>query len=234
MTRACSTRNRCAWCESARRRASWRPACSAKSRLERIEVDPENPFLASDGLAVYDKGKAALLALAVPCERYEVASTCVGVAKKAFCGFSGLKDVTLPAGTEVIGPFAFAHTGLVFFRAPRSLAHIGERAFFDAKSLREVDLGDGLKTVACHAFTSTALRELEMPASIEDLGNPVADRCGLVYSGADATFRIAEGSRVLRLDEQGAFCTACATTGCTSFACWIPRRAPSSSTPKRR
>ncbi len=185
------------------------PGMFGKSRLERIEVDPENPFLASDGLAVYDKGKAALLALAVPCERYEVASTCVGVAKKAFCGFSGLKDVTLPAGTEVIGPFAFAHTGLVFFRAPRSLAHIGERAFFDAKSLREVDLGDGLKTVACHAFTSTALRELEMPASIEDLGNPVADRCGLVYSGADATFRIAEGSRVLRLDEQSALYRVC-------------------------
>lgn len=185
------------------------PGMFGKSRLERIEVDPENPFLASDGLAVYDKGKAALLALAVPCERYEVASTCVGVAKKAFCGFSELKDVTLPAGIEVIGPFAFAHTGLVFFRAPRSLAHIGERAFFDAKSLREVDLGDGLKTVACHAFTSTALRELEMPASIEDLGNPVADRCGLVYSGADATFRIAEGSRVLRLDEQGALYRVC-------------------------
>lgn len=185
------------------------PGMFGKSRLERIEVDPENPFLASDGLAVYDKGKAALLALAVPCERYEVASTCVGVAKKAFCGFSGLKDVTLPAGIEVIGPFAFAHTGLVFFRAPRSLAHIGERAFFDAKSLREVDLGDGLKTVACHAFTSTALRELEMPASIEDLGNPVADRCGLVYSGADATFRIAEGSRALRLDEQGALYRVC-------------------------
>lgn len=185
------------------------PGMFGKSRLERIEVDPENPFLASDGLAVYDKGKAALLALAVPCERYEVASTCVGVAKKAFCGFSELKDVTLPAGIEVIGPFAFAHTGLVFFRAPRSLAHIGERAFFDAKSLREVDLGDGLKTVACHAFTSTALRELEMPASIEDLGNPVADRCGLVYSGADATFRIAEGSRALRLDEQGALYRVC-------------------------
>ena len=185
------------------------PGMFGKSRLERIEVDPENPFLASDGFAVYDKSKAALLALAVPCERYEVASTCVGVAKKAFCGFSGLKDVTLPAGIEVIGPFAFAHTGLVFFRAPRSLAHIGERAFFDAKSLREVDLGDGLKTVACHAFTSTALRELEMPASIEDLGNPVADRCGLVYSGADATFRIAEGSRVLRLDEQGALYRVC-------------------------
>ena len=185
------------------------PGMFGKSKLEAIEVDPENPFISSDGVAVYDKGKTAMLALAVPCESYEVAPTCVGVAKKAFCGFSNLKSVTLPPCVEVVGPFAFAHTGLSSFCAPRDLAHIGERAFFDCSSLEEADLGKSLRSLASHAFTSTALCEIEVPASIEELGNPVADRCGLTFSGPDATFRIAKGSRALRLDGQGAMYRAC-------------------------
>ncbi len=179
------------------------PGAFSKSKLDRIEVDEDNPFLSTDGLALYNESRTAFIALAVPAERYAVASGCLGVAKKAFCDRRELREVELPEGLEVIGPFAFAHTSLEEFKAPSSLAHIGERAFFECSSLCSVDLGQGLLTLADHAFTSTGIKNLTVPASIEGLGNPVAAHCGLTYAGPDATFRIAPGSAVLSLDVQG-------------------------------
>lgn len=179
------------------------PGAFAKSRLESIEVDEGNPFLSSDGRALYRRDGAVLVALAVPGREYRIREGCRAIAKKAFGGFACLEDVEMPECLEEVGDHAFARTGIRAFASPASLKRIGERAFFDCSALEEVALREGLVAVGDHAFSRTGIRELRIPSSIEELGHPLAERCGLAYAGPAATFSLAPGSAHLELDEAG-------------------------------
>lgn len=167
------------------------PGAFAKSRLERIEVSPDNQFLSTDGTALYSKDKSVLVALAVPVDSYEVVGECVAIARKGFSTFGGLQEVALPEGLELVGDFAFTRTGIRRFDAPPALTSIGERAFFACAGLEHVALNRGLVSIGSNAFTDTAIRELCVPATVVDLGNPIVAGTALTFSGKDASFRIA-------------------------------------------
>lgn len=184
------------------------PGAFAKSMLERIEVDERSPFLETDGVALYARGRTALVAMAVRTIEYEVAPECTAILRKALDGMGQLRSVKLPDGVREIGAHAFAHTALRSFKAPAALESIEERAFFDCARLTEVQLGERLKRIGAHAFTRTAIRGLTLPATIESIGHPVAADAQIAYAGPGATLRIAEGA-ALRLDAQGALLRAC-------------------------
>lgn len=179
------------------------PGAFQKSHLEKIEVDPDNPLLSTDGQALYSFDGSIMVALAVPSERYAVRPGCRAIAKKAFSHFACLRFVGFPDSLEALGDFACAKTRIESFAAPSALRLIGEKAFFGCTSLRNVVLNEGLAEVRSDAFTDTAISELRLPASVERLGNPLAAGAGLTYVGATATFSIAAGSEHLLLDEEG-------------------------------
>lgn len=171
-----------------------KPGAFAKSQLESIEIDSDNPFLETDGFAIYTKGKDVLVSLAVPVWEYSVATGCQGIGKKAMNSFGVLKKIQLPESVSVIGEYAFSHTSLEEFVAPISLEVIAERAFFDCINLQSVTLNDKLRVIGNNAFTKTGISELRIPSSIEELGHPIAANSKLVYSGNNPTFTIADGS----------------------------------------
>lgn len=179
------------------------PGAFAKSHLSRIVVSAENPYIATDGAALYDITGTTLLALAVPMERYEVIPTCILIARKGMSTFRSLREVVLPDGLEEIGPYAFAHTSISRFDMPVSLQSIGERAFFDCGALELVCLHEGLRAIRAHAFSSTSIKGLVIPASIEELEYPLAAGCDLTFSGEEASCRIAAGSEHLMIDSRG-------------------------------
>ncbi|HIS40225.1 MAG TPA: leucine-rich repeat protein [Candidatus Aphodovivens avistercoris] len=179
------------------------PGAFAKSRLLSVEVDADNPFLMTDGAALYSADGSVLAALAVPCEEYAVRAGCRAVAKKGFSGFAGLRHVALPESLEVLGAFAFAGTAVDEFTAPAALREIREKAFFNCSRLKRVTLNAGLRAVEANAFSGTSLEELVLPVSVEEIGCPLAAGTGLVYAGPEATFRIEEGSEHLSLDGAG-------------------------------
>lgn len=179
------------------------PGAFQKSRLEKIEVDPANPLLSTDGRALYSFDGSILVALAVPSERYVVRAGCRAIAKKGFSHFACLREIEFPDSLEALGDFACAKTRISSFAAPASLRSIGEKAFFGCAALADVRLNEGLLEVRSDAFTDTAISELRLPASVERLGNPLAAGTGLTYVGPDATFSIAAGSEHLLLDEEG-------------------------------
>lgn len=180
------------------------PGMFGNSRLERIEVAPDNPYLTTDGVALYSNAGRVMVALAVPVSSYSVANTCEGVAKKAFSTMACVESVELPPSVEAIGPFAFSRTGITRFSAPRSLVFIGEKAFYSCPKLTDLELNEGLEIVRDNAFSDTAIPELRLPSTVRELGNPLAANVGLVYGGPNVTFSIAEGSKHLFLDEAGA------------------------------
>ncbi len=185
------------------------PGTFSRGHLRTIEVDPTNPYLETDGVAVYAKGRTRLMAAAVRTSAYTVAAECTAIGRKAFDGMTELRDVVLSDGITAIGEHAFAHTSLRSFAAPQRLRTILERAFFDCASLCEVHLNAGLIGVGEHAFTRTAIDRLVLPSSTEWIGHPVAADTLIRYAGEDATLVVEEGGS-LHIDDQGALLRECA------------------------
>lgn len=180
------------------------PGAFGRSKLESIDVVDENPYLASDGRAVYTKDGAWLVALAVPAARYEVRAGCRALAKRCMSAFSQLEEVRLPRSVAYIGDFAFYNTNISSFEAPAELLQIGEKAFFRCSKLSRVRLNEGLRVVQDSAFANTALEELLVPTTAFHLGTALADGSKLVFSGPQATLRMAGEGEYLDIDEYGA------------------------------
>lgn len=182
------------------------PGAFLNSCLESIEVSSDNPVLSTDGLGLYaacGDDATVLLALAVPLETYKVKQGCVGLAKKCFSAFTKLCEVQLPDTLQVVGDFAFTKTSIESFDSPKNLQAIGERSFFDCTLLKNVTLKEGLVSIGNHAFSQTAVNKLHIPSTVENLGNPIAEKAPLIYSGADATFSIDNVSPYFTFDEAG-------------------------------
>ena len=179
----------------------------ADTTLARVEVDPHNPWLSTDGRGIYRKSDGALLSLAVNVSHYRVRKDCPRICHKAFANREDLLSVELPEGVSVIEPFAFFRSGLRSFTAPTSLRVIERRAFALCEQLQEAHLNEGLYTIDEEAFANTALCEIELPASLQTLGGRF---CGtphvVVCEDGSEKFlpevRIAPGSAHFLIDDQ--------------------------------
>jgi len=180
-----------------------KPGACEKTQLDSFEIDPSNPFIWSDGAAVYTRDRSTLLALMRPMESYRVIDSCVRLAKKAFMGISTLRTVELPDTLRVIGEYAFAHTGLVTVDIPPSVTEVQDRAFFHCAALGEVRLAEGLLSIGDAAFADSGLRSIRIPASIERIGSSITENSNVVHSGEHVTFFINPQSEQLFFDGNG-------------------------------
>lgn len=179
----------------------------ADTTLERVEIDPHNPWLSTDGQGIYRKSDGALLSLAVNVSHYRVREGCPLICHKAFANREDLCSVELPEGVSAIEPFAFFRSGLRSFTAPASLRVIERRAFALCEQLQEVRLNEGLRAIGEEAFANTALREIELPASLQALGGRFCGTPRLVVceDGSEKFLpevRIAPGSTHFLIDDQ--------------------------------
>ena len=179
----------------------------ADTTLERVEVDPHNPWLSTDGQGIYRKNDGALLSLAVSVSHYQVREGCPRICHKAFANREDLLSVELPESVSAIEPFAFFRSGLRSFTAPTSLRVIERRAFALCEQLQEVRLNEGLRAIGEEAFANTALREIELPASLQVLGGRFCGTPRLVdcEDGSEKFLpevRIASGSVHFLIDAQ--------------------------------
>jgi hypothetical protein len=179
------------------------PGTFTKSKLVSVEIDSDNPNFSTDGKAIYSKDHSCLVALAVPCDSYSVDNRCKLIDKKAFGSRLELRSVFASDNLERIEPFAFFGCGISEFECPDSLVSIGERSFFNCENLERISLGGSLQEIQGNAFSHTKISSLNIPGTIRKIDFPVAEGCTLTYSGADATFRIAENENGLHLDEFG-------------------------------
>lgn len=179
------------------------PGAFGHSRLQVVSVRPDNPYMMTDGSALYSKDGAMMAALAVPQERYEVAAGCRALGKKAFSSFAEVAGVTLPVELEAIGEFAFAGTSIRQFAAPPRLRVILEKAFYGCRKLTSVTLNDGLQMVGPSAFEDTGLESLTFPSSIEEIGAHVADGTKIRFAGIGKTLKVEERSDSVLIEDEG-------------------------------
>ena len=178
------------------------PGLFAQGALEQISIDDENPYITTDGQAIFAHEGTHLRVLALACERYAVPEGCQVIEKKAFANRSELYRVDLPDTVTTIEDYAFSYSGLESFVSPRDLRVIGERAFFRCRRLTRVVLDEGLISIGDDAFTGTGIEALCVPATLESLGINVADDTKITFCGDDASFSIAPGG-ILEIDREG-------------------------------
>lgn len=134
-----------------------------------IRIDPDNPFLSTDGVALYDKTGSVLLSALKAVSHYKVLDSCRIISDSAFKGMGSLREVDLGQGVKEIGAYAFFRTSLSRLICPVSLEKIGNKAFASSK-LREVELNAQLEYIGEQAFACTNLGSFSMPSSLVSLG----------------------------------------------------------------
>ena len=142
----------------------------ASSTLKRVEIDPNNPWLFTDGKGIYRRGDKALLALAVRTISYDVIEGCTRICHKACANKEDLVSVNLPQSVRAIEAFAFFRSGLHAFFAPAALQNIERKAFASCEHLRDLHLNEGLRVINEEAFFNTSPATIVIPSTVNTLG----------------------------------------------------------------
>lgn len=179
------------------------PGAFSKSRLKSIEIDDGNPYLATDGIGIYDRFFTELFAIACPVASYEVASTCTVIGPMAFSRMECIEKIVLAESTETIEDKGLANTGITSFDAPCDLWEIGQRAFLNCKHLNEVNLNQGLRQIGLEAFKGTNVRRIEIPDSVRDIETPLLDAVASAVGEQIHSMGVSPDSPYYLLDDAG-------------------------------
>ena len=138
--------------------------------LECMEIAEDNPYLSTDGKAVFSADGAVFMGLAVKSSFYQVPATCKEIGVKAFAYNKITSEVALPAGITKIAPFAFIGSCIEGFVCPETLLEIGEKAFAHCDKLANIQLNAQLESIGEGAFEHSKLESIEVPASLKAMG----------------------------------------------------------------
>lgn len=131
-----------------------------------IKIDAENPYLKSDGKAVYTKDDVLVRFFAGEVTEYEVLDGTRVIGELAFWGASKLRKIALPSGLVKIGMRAFLRLPeLAEINLPDTLRYLGKKAFSGCESLEKLRLPRSLEAVGDRAFSELPkFREITVDA----------------------------------------------------------------------
>ena len=172
--------------------------------LAEIVIDPENPFLITDGAAIYDRSNLTLLSCPSCVVNYRVLDGCGAVGDKAFSNKESLRSIELADSVRSVGCRTFAGSGIEQFTAGNALEEIGESAFRRCLNLKKATLGPRIERIGVEAFHQCAqLTSLQLPDSLEEIGLNAFAQTALVPSGDEPTLVIAPENPHVRLASDG-------------------------------
>ena len=167
------------------------------SVVREISIDPQNPYLSTDGICLYTQDGTTLVRAIVEADEYIIPAGCRAIGAHAFEGNTRIRSIALPDSIESIGEGAFAESNIEQVKPSASLQSIGADAFRRCTHLKQIDLNDGLEEIGPHAFSGcTQLTRLYAPASVRSIGKGIA-------AGSAAILEIDPKNDVLSIDEQG-------------------------------
>ena len=173
------------------------------STLTKVEVDPSNDNLETDGIAIYRKTQKTLVAQAVKVEEYAIQRGTLGIERKAFAYDDLLRKVDFPETLEFIGEFAFANSKIEIFDAPDCLRRIEEKAFYRCSNLKEAKFNVSIEQIGNSAFEHTAIEEVYIPASVKAIGLGAFAHTRIPFSTDVARFSIDPNNDRFEYDGHG-------------------------------
>lgn len=142
--------------------------------LYSISVDEKNPYLCSDGSALYNKDKSELVFVYHTVRKMSIPSSVTKIGDYAFYNCTNLSSLTLPSGVKEIGFSAFySCKSLTSVTIPSGVKYISSFTFRDCESLRFINLPSDLKYIGEEAFEGcTGLTSIyafmEKPCEIDE------------------------------------------------------------------
>lgn len=147
--------------------------------LYSISVDEKNPYLCSDGSALYNKDKSELVFVYHTVRKMSIPSSVTKIGDYAFYNCTNLTSIELPSGVTEIGDYAFYNcTNLSSLTLPSGVKEIGFSAFQGCKSLTSVTLPSGVKYVLSYTFYGCeSLRSINLPSDLVSIDERVFAGC---------------------------------------------------------
>jgi hypothetical protein len=145
--------------------------------LSTIKVNSANPYLATDGKAIFNKDKTVLYT-AIPLTSYNVPSTVRELKHHAFSNQKDITSITLPEGLVNIGSNAFDFCSkLEQLVIPSTVDSIGEDAFYSCSALQQINIPQGIKYLADAVLSGTGIKTLDIPSSVNYIGESAFSNC---------------------------------------------------------
>lgn len=147
--------------------------------LYSISVDEKNPYLCSDGSALYNKDKSELVFVCHTVRKMSIPSSVTKIGNYAFVKCTNLTSIELPSGVTYLGSFAFdGCTNLSSITLPSNVKKIKSFAFNGCKSLASVTLPSGVEMIHNDVFNGCeSLRSITLPSDLYDIGTDAFKGC---------------------------------------------------------
>ena len=121
--------------------------------LYSISVDEKNPYLCSDGSALYNKDKSELVFVCHTVRKISIPSSVTKIGNSAFGKCTNLSSITLPSGVKNIGSSAFSGCkSLTSITLPSGVENVEIYTFNGCESLKSITLPSDLKQIREYAF----------------------------------------------------------------------------------
>lgn len=155
---------------------------SGCNELSTIKVSPANPYLSTDGKAIFNKDKTVLYT-AIPLTSYNVPSTVRELESDAFCSQTDMTSITLPEGLTSIGKSAFSSCyKLEQLVIPSTVRSIDARAFHGCSALNKINIPQGIKSMADGVLSNSGIKTLDIPSSVNYIGKRAFSNCKSLLS----------------------------------------------------
>lgn len=164
-------------------------------KLSTIKVSPANPYLSTDGKAIFNKDKTVLYT-AIPLTSYNVPSTVRELESDAFCSQTDMTSITLPEGLTSIGRSAFSICHILEqLVIPSTVKSIDAYAFEGCSALSKINIPQGIKSLADGVLSNSGIKTLDIPSSVNYIGEGAFRNCKSLLS-----INLPEGLTLLNSD----------------------------------
>lgn len=152
--------------------------------LYSISVDEKNPYLCSDGSALYNKDKSELVFVCHTVRKISIPSSVTEIGDYAFSKCTNLTSIELPLGVTLIGSDAFRNcTNLSSLILPSSVKEIWSWAFMGCKSLTSITLPSGVENVWSRTFEGCeSLKSITLPSDLKQIEGDAFKGCNSLTS----------------------------------------------------
>lgn len=151
-------------------------------KLSTIKVSPANPYLSTDGKAIFNKDKTVLYT-AIPLTSYNVPSTVRELRDHAFSDQESMTSITLPEGLTSIGRSAFGGCYILEqLVIPSTVKSIDADAFHGCSALNKINIPQGIKSLADGVLSYSGIKTLDIPSSVNYIGEKAFRNCESLQS----------------------------------------------------
>ena len=155
---------------------------SGCNELSTIKVSPANPYLSTDGKAIFNKDKTVLYT-AIPLTSYNIPSTVRELESDAFSAQTNMTSITMPEGLTSIGRSAFSSCyKLEQLVIPSTVRSIDARAFHGCSALNKINIPQGIKSLADGVLSNSGIKTLDIPSSVNYIGERAFSNCKSLLS----------------------------------------------------